>query len=89
VTTSAERALQEEVASLLHTYRVVAMRTVMQRMQPLLTPRVTGKKTTEWEAFDELLLLSSKKWECLTSNEAFLVKEQAGEVLTLLHDLWG
>lgn len=86
--TSVEAQRREEVAILMHRNWTLAVRTVLAGIEPLIrgVPRRPENKDA-WQEFDRLLLLSTKKFECLKGHESYLALAEADEVIKLLRDL--
>ena len=86
--TSARAQIQEELAALMHTNWVREVRTVLYTIEPFIkgVPRRPENKTV-WESFDRLLLLSTKKWECLKGDERSKALAEAEQVIKLLQEV--
>lgn len=86
--TGAQEQRREELAIVMHQHWTLAVRTALTALEPLIrtVPRCATFRGA-WQEFDRLLLLSTKKFECLKGNESFLALAQADEVIKLLQEL--
>lgn len=86
--TGVEAQRREELAILMHRHWTLAVRTVLTAIEPLIrnVPRGAAHRGA-WQEFDRLLLLSSKKFECLKGDECVLALAQADETVKLLREL--
>lgn len=84
----AEAQRREELAILMHRNWTLAARMVLSAIEPLIrgVPRRPENKDA-WQEFDRLLLLSTKKFECLKGYENHLALAEADEIIKMLRDL--
>ena len=86
--TSVEAQRLEELACLAHRHWTLAVRTVLGATEPFFRgAKRTPENQETWAQLDRLLLLSTKKWECLRGAERLLPLANAEAIVRLLHDL--